>query len=220
MEYMKGRPVKKLIRRNGMIPEKMALAIALFTARGLQSAHERGIIHGNLKPSNLLVSREGVVKCCDTGLPRSSEIVVDEALIEELPQELTSAAVAYICPEIANGAGDLRPQADVYSLGMVLFHMLTGRPPFKGEVRQILEAVRRGEGPRFVTNDENASDESRALVMAMIAPDLRKRVKDMEIVIKQLRRIIQSRKKSPPRKPPETFDDDAPSVEGILLPPR
>lgn len=219
MEYLKGRSLKKLIRRNGLIPEKMAVAIALFVARGLRCAHEKGIIHGNLKPSNILVNREGIVKCADTGLPRSSEIVLDESLASELPADLKSEAIEYICPEIVTGAGDLQPQADIYSLGMVLFHMLTGREPFKGTVREVLDRIRRRETPRFVSTDEGIAEGARKLVLHMIQPEVRDRPKNMGVVIEEARQVLDSLKgrAKGPRSP--SLDDDAPSMEGIVLPP-
>jgi serine/threonine protein kinase len=218
MEFVKARPLKKLIRRNGMIPEKMALAVALFIARGLQHAHDRGIIHGNLKPANVLVNRQGYVKCSDTGLPRSSEIVVDESLASDLPGELSPAAVSFVCPEIVQGLGDLRPAADVYGLGMLLFHMLTGRNPFRGTVHEILERIRRAETPRFVSSDDNASEPARVLVRHMIEPGLPARVPSMDVVITELRNILDALKSSTDVTGMGPFSEDTPSKEGIQLP--
>jgi len=191
MEYMRGRSLKRLIRRNGFIPERMALGIALFLARGLQHAHERGIIHGNLKPSNVLIDREGRVKTTDCGLPRSSEMIVRESTTRKLPKELKPEAVTYIPAEIVIGASDLRPQTDVYGLGMLLYHMLTGRVPYKGTIHDILENVKRGITPRFVSSDYLVSRESKLLVTKMIKPRPADRVKNLELVAKYVQLILE-----------------------------
>src|SRR5438067_2016944 len=93
----------------------------------LSAAHRAGLVHRDVKPENILLSDDGVVKVADFGLARAVE-----SDIASTRTGLMMGTVAYCAPEqIANGSAD--PRSDVYSAGIVLFELLTGQPPYKGE---------------------------------------------------------------------------------------
>src|SRR5882672_10622890 len=97
-------------------------------ARALQNAENHRLVHRDIKPGNVMISRSGVVKLCDLGLAQridaAKEGVKDDGVIMGSPY--------YISPEQIEGRADLDSRADIYSLGATLFHILTGRPPYLG----------------------------------------------------------------------------------------
>ena len=125
-EYVEGETLKDRIRRHGRLPIDEAVAYAIEVARALGAAHERGIVHRDVKPQNVLVDEEGTAKVTDFGIAR------------DLGQEGLTAdgrvlgTTDYVSPEQALGRA-VTGQSDLYSLGIVLFEMLTGDVPFKGE---------------------------------------------------------------------------------------
>ena len=126
MELIEGETLAERLRRHGRLPWRKAVAIMEPVASALGAAHEAGIIHRDVKPGNIMIARNGDVKVMDFGIA---------AATWALPLTTTSAAMGtatYISPEQASGQG-VSPQSDVYSLGVVLYEMLTGRPPFTGE---------------------------------------------------------------------------------------
>lgn len=127
MEYVEGRSLKELLAKGRLEPDR-ALRIALSVARTLQFAHERGIVHRDVKPANLLVDAKDQVRILDFGLAKS--------LAEGKTLTLSSTMLGtpyYMSPEQAFAAPEeVDARADVYSLGAVLYEMLTGRPPFEG----------------------------------------------------------------------------------------
>jgi serine/threonine-protein kinase len=126
-EFIEGENLKELIQRAGALPLRRAVELAATVADGLAFAHERGLVHRDVKPQNVLLSENGTVKVTDFGIARSLE--VDHGLTQ------TGTVVGtgeYLAPEQANG-GVVSPATDVYSLGVVLWEMLTGRVPFEGD---------------------------------------------------------------------------------------
>ena len=108
------------------LPLDQAVDIALQVCRGLEYAHSHGIVHRDLKPGNVSLTAQGIVKICDFGLASATDR-------SRLTQEgMMVGTVAYMPPEQAMG-GEVTAQADLYSLGAMLYEMVTGRPPFVGD---------------------------------------------------------------------------------------
>ena len=128
MEFVEGESVMDLIARTGALPERRALEIVLQVAGALEHARRKGLIHRDMKPANILMDREGTAKLADMGLAR--KVSAPES------SRQTSAGIIvgtpdYLSPEQARGEEDLDTRADIYSLGVTLFHMTTGRLPFE-----------------------------------------------------------------------------------------
>jgi serine/threonine protein kinase len=120
MELVEG----ETLAERGRVPLEEARALALQAARGLAHAHDAGLIHRDIKPGNLLVRVDGTLKIADFGIARAAETTA----LTKAGTVLGTAA--YLAPEQALGE-EVTPAADVYSLGAVLYELLTGRPPFE-----------------------------------------------------------------------------------------
>ena len=125
MEYLDGRTLKELLVRNGPTPIPIAIDYARQILGGLAFAHRNGIIHRDIKPHNIVVGSDGRLKVTDFGIARSGASQMTEA------GSIVGTA-QYLSPEQARGA-PVDPRSDLYSLGIVLFEMLTGQVPFTGD---------------------------------------------------------------------------------------
>jgi eukaryotic-like serine/threonine-protein kinase len=125
-EYVEGENLKRLVER-GPVPVETAVELALQIARGLSFAHQHGLVHRDVKPQNVLLNGSGEAKVTDFGIARSMSVQ------HGMTQTGTVLGTSdYIAPEQAQGR-HVDEQSDVYSLGVVLFELLTGRVPFPGE---------------------------------------------------------------------------------------
>lgn len=124
MELVEGVTLKKYIEKRERIPYKEAVSIAIQIAKGMEAAHENHIVHRDIKPQNIIISKEGKVKVTDFGIAKaaSSSTINTSAM----------GSVHYISPEQARG-GYADERSDIYSFGVTLYEMLTGKVPFDGD---------------------------------------------------------------------------------------
>ena len=127
MEYVEGLTVYDVVKQKGVYAEKEALLIISQMADALHHAHEKGLIHRDVKPKNIMITSEGVAKLADMGLAR--ELTDTDAAESE--QGRAYGTPYYIAPEQIRGEIDIDYRADIYSLGATLYHMVTGRVPFE-----------------------------------------------------------------------------------------
>ncbi len=144
LEYVEGESLFERIRREGPLPERQAVSLVLQIAHVLQLAHEKGIIHRDVKPANILLHRHGIPKLCDLGLARP----VDACDADSLTQSgVVLGSVAYMSPEQMADPRRADARADIYSLGATLYHLLTGRAPFAAD-SIVAMACRHAQDPR------------------------------------------------------------------------
>ena len=184
LEYVDGETLKSLIRRDGPLEIPQAIAYAIEIARALGAAHERQIVHRDVKPHNILIDPEGRAKITDFGIARS--------LSEE---GLTMAGrvlgtTDYVSPEQALGQA-VTPQSDLYSLGIVLYEMLTGDVPFHGEtpVAVAMKHVRE-ELPDVQARRPEISAATAAVVDRAVAKDLGRRFADSTAMEEALEDVL------------------------------
>ncbi len=140
MEYVDGQDLKAFIRQNGRLSVHQAVDIALQICAGVGHAHRAGIIHCDIKPQNVLVTKDGRVKVTDFGIARAlSELGITES-------DIVWGSPLYFAPEQA--AGDPpSPASDVYSIGVIMYEMLSGLPPFQAEKPAALALMHMREDP-------------------------------------------------------------------------
>ncbi len=129
MEYIEGKTLYDLMQEGHSFSEAEALDIAIQIAEALAHAHQRQLIHRDVKPKNIILTPQGVAKLTDLGLARAA----DDKLAAEMEAGKAYGTPYYISPEQIRGELDIDFRADIYSLGATLYHLVTGRPPFEGE---------------------------------------------------------------------------------------
>ena len=168
MELVEGITLKKYIEKRGRIPFKEAVSIAIQVANGLDAAHKHNIVHRDIKPQNIIISKEGKVKVTDFGIAK----VASSSTINS---SSTMGSVHYISPEQARG-GYSDARSDLYSLGITIFEMLTGTVPFDGDStvtddiplsidRIVLKLTQKKPDRRYQTAAELITDLKKSLVM-------------------------------------------------------
>ena len=124
MELVEGITLKKYIEKKGVLGVREAVSIAIQVAQGIDAAHKHNIVHRDIKPQNIIISKEGKVKVTDFGIARAaSSNTINSSVM---------GSVHYISPEQARG-GYSDEKSDIYSFGITLYEMLTGRVPFEGD---------------------------------------------------------------------------------------
>jgi serine/threonine protein kinase/Flp pilus assembly protein TadD len=183
MEYVPGEDLKSLIRSIGALPVGKAVAVGRQVAEGLAEAHRLGVVHRDLKPQNVMIDRQGGARIMDFGIARSVRA-----------KGLTGAGVMigtpeYMAPEQVDGK-EADPRADVYALGVVLFEMLTGRPPFEGETA-LAVAVKQKSEPAPDPRGSNAQipEELAKLVLKCLKKERGERYQGAEELAAELARI-------------------------------
>lgn len=129
MEYVEGRTVHDDIVKHKRYSEKDAVEIVIQVAEALEHAHKRGLIHRDVKPKNIIITTDGVVKLADMGLARA----ISDKEAAEAEAGKAFGTPYYISPEQIRGEVDIGPPADIYALGATLYHMLTGSVPYEAK---------------------------------------------------------------------------------------
>jgi eukaryotic-like serine/threonine-protein kinase len=183
-EYVEGETLKERIRRFGRLDIPESLAYAIEIARALAVAHDRGIVHRDVKPQNVLVDEEGSAKVTDFGIARTLD---QEGLTAD---GRVLGTTDYVSPEQALGHA-VTGQSDIYSLGIVLYEMLTGEVPFKGE-NQVAVAMKhvREELPDIQYRRPEVSSALAAVLDAATAKELDRRYQSIHELQRDLEDVL------------------------------
>jgi tetratricopeptide (TPR) repeat protein len=203
LEYIDGETLANALEREGKIPLKIALRITAQVAQGLQHAHERGIVHRDIKPGNIMIARDGNAKITDMGLARLS-------YMHDSPRQgFTVGTPAYMSPEQVMTPDKMDARSDIYSLGATLYHMLFGRPPHLGRTAEEVMT-------KVVKEDEHYPASTPKGVVAFLRKMLDKnpnrRFNDAGMVSKVVLKLIESPESLPTDEETEIiFDKKKPS---------
>ena len=154
----------------GRLDEAFVKKMAGQLLKALSYAHRRGIIHRDIKPSNILLTPEGTVKVADFGIAR---IIEEDDLAGGEPGEIVGSA-RYMSPEQLKGE-DATPESDIYSIGVLLYHCLTGRPPFSGDVKSLARQHISGEPTPPSLINRSISPGMEAVILKALEKDPEKR---------------------------------------------
>ncbi len=178
MEYIDGIELKEKIK-SGPIPLDEAINIATHIAEGLDAAHKKGIVHRDVKSSNIMITEDGKIKIMDFGLAKISGG-------DQVTQiGTTIGTVAYMSPEQTRG-DEVNNQTDIWSFGVVLYEMLTGELPFRGDYEQAIIYSILNEEPQPFDVDENQQTMQKVVKKAL-KKDPDKRYRQMSELIADLK---------------------------------
>ena len=197
MEYVEGITLKTYIEKKGHLNYKEVISIAIQVGRGIEAAHNKGIIHRDIKPQNIIISHEGKVKVTDFGIARAASSNTMSADV--------MGSVHYSSPEQARN-GYVTAQSDIYSLGIVMYEMATGVVPFDGETAvQIAIQHLQGEmtPPSKLIEDIPVSIEKIILKATQKSPE--RRYSDMGELLVDLKKALVN--------PDEDFVTMAPAID-------
>jgi serine/threonine protein kinase/Leucine-rich repeat (LRR) protein len=188
MEYVEGKDLSALVKKNGPLPVAKATNYILQAARGLEFAHKKGVVHRDIKPANLLLDSEGTVKILDMGLARIESPGAAQA--ELTGTGTVMGTVDYMSPEQAFNTKDADARADIYSLGCSLYYLIAGKATYGGQtvVEKIL-AHREKEIPSLRTEQAEVTDELEAVFKKLVAKKIEDRYQTMAEVIAELERL-------------------------------
>jgi serine/threonine protein kinase len=209
MEFVKGKNLGQVTHSQGKLDVDEAVGYILQAARGLKFAHDQGMVHRDIKPDNLMLNDQGIVKVADLGLVKTAGMAPAEDQagggggsrppsltgLASLPS-VTNVGVAmgtpsYMAPEQGRNAATVDHRADIYSLGCTLYVMVTGRPPFQG--KSALEVMTKHLTEPVVAPDQVAKRVPKALsgiIVRMLAKKPEDRYPDLGAVIVELEKFL------------------------------
>lgn len=196
MEYVSGEDLKSLIRRIGQFTVGKAVFIARQACEGLTEAHRLGVVHRDLKPQNIMIDQEGNTRVMDFGIARSLQKrgMTDTGVIVGTPE--------YMSPEQVEGK-TIDQRSDIYSLGIILYEMLTGKVPFEGETPLSVAVKQKTEKPRDPKRlNRQIPDEISRLILKCLEKDKTLRYQSTEELLADLS-LIESKIPSTDRVYPE-----------------
>jgi serine/threonine-protein kinase len=186
MEHIDGEPLSAIIRSQAPLPGLRAAAIAADIAKALSYAHRHGVVHRDVKPGNVLITRDGQVKVADFGIARA--VGSDESVTQT---GLVMGTATYFSPEQAQGLG-VDGRSDVYSLGVVIYEMVTGRAPFMADTPVAIAYKHVSEAPVPPRELEpRLSPALEAIIMRAMAKNPAERYATAEDLHADLQRFMQ-----------------------------
>jgi WD40 repeat protein len=195
MEYVDGQDLGTVLQQRGRLTVKQAVDCVLQAARGLEYAHRLGVIHRDVKPRNLMLDKDGIVKLLDLGLAHFEgfqDAGVATPNRDRLLTDLTKTgqvmgSVHFMSPEQTENAHDVDCRADIYSLGCTLYLLLIGKPPYEGpSVGDIVDAHRHAPIPSLCAQRDDVPEELDCVFQKMVAKSRTDRQQDMSQVICEL----------------------------------
>lgn len=201
MELVDGKNLAELVQETGKLPPRVAAGYILQAARGLEYAHNCGMVHRDIKPANLMLNKSGVVKVADLGLVKWDQVTEGEPLdganvTRPKSRDLTVVGstlgtINYMSPEQALDSTSVDHRADIYSLGCTFYALLTGTPPYKGKsVAEVISKHQIDPPPRVDIRSENLPGDINAIIGKMMAKNPADRYQNLGEAIADLERFL------------------------------
>jgi serine/threonine-protein kinase len=185
LEYIDGLSLEQLIRRERYLPNDLALYIFFQACKALKYAHSKNVVHRDIKPANLLLSREGEVKLVDFGIA-TSEAEAEQGLTRD---GMTLGSPSYMAPEQFENSRYVDERADIYSLGVMLYEMVTGKKPYPGGFSaELVHAIQRGKYAAPQRFNPKVSRLVRRIIRRTVHPRRKRRYRDVGRLLELLRR--------------------------------
>jgi serine/threonine protein kinase/tetratricopeptide (TPR) repeat protein len=217
MEYVSGEDLKNMIRMSGQLGMGTAVSIAKQVCEGLAEAHRRGTIHRDLKPSNIMIDREGTVRIMDFGIARSIHVkgITGGGVMIGTPE--------YMSPEQVESK-EIDQRTDIYSLGIILYEMLTGHVPFEGDTPFTVGVKHKSEIPKSPRElNAHIPEDLNRLVLKCLEKDKNKRYQnadELRIELEKIEKGIPTTERTIPKPKPFTSKEITVklSIKKILAP--
>jgi len=206
MEYVNGKTLKNLIKKRGVLSLSETIDIMLQLTSGIACAHDRYIIHRDIKPQNVMILEDGRVKITDFGIA----VALNSAELTQTNSVMGS--VHYLPPEQANGSG-ATVKSDIYSLGILMYELLTGKLPFKGEnaveiaIKQMKDKI-----PNIIEQNPNVTQSVENIVLKACAKNPQNRYETVRDMHEDLRTALSESRKDEKRLVYEYPDTDVEEV--------
>ena len=196
-EYVQGRNLKEFITRKGPLEVPIALHVLKQVAAALQVAADKGIVHRDIKPENILLTKKGEAKVADFGL---AQLTLGGERVELTQVGVTMGTPLYMSPEQVNGK-PLDARSDIYSLGVMAWHMLAGHPPFTGETALAVAVKHLNEQPPSLADIRpDVPVGVRTLIERMMSKKKEDRPADAQTVLAEIKQLLRqvTNKEAPP----------------------
>lgn len=202
MELINGKTLKRFIQENGKVNWKQVVHITIQIASALEQAHKNHIIHRDIKPHNIIITQENVAKVADFGIARA----ITSSTITQV--EDTMGSVHYLSPEQARG-GFVNEKSDLYSLGIVIYEMVTGEVPFQGDtsVAVALKHIQEDVTPPIELN-QSIPESLNSIILKLLKKNIDERYKNASALIHDLNRVYLEPEVNIMQ---SNFDDNAPT---------
>ena len=188
MEYVDGLDLQQLVKRDGAVDPSTAADLIAQAARGLAHAHKKGVIHRDVKPANLLIDVDGVVRLLDMGLALVT--ATDEESLTVANNENVLGTADYLAPEQALNSHEVDHRADIYGLGCTMYFLLTGKPPFSDGTLAQRIAKHQTEMPTAIRQlRPDCPGELEGICVKMIQKDMRYRYQSASDVAEVLEKF-------------------------------
>ncbi|MGD0088404.1 MAG: protein kinase [Planctomycetota bacterium] len=199
MEYVDGPNLRQVLKEQKVIPEERALTIAREMAGALECAARNGIVHRDIKPDNILLTKQGQAKLADLGLAK--QMSSDDPSVTQSGQSVGTPF--YMAPEQARGAsGEIDIRTDIYALGATLFHLVTGQTPFNGDTSAVIMTKQITEpAPRANRVNPAVSEACTRLILRMMQKKREQRFQTPQELVAQIEKVLRHEEMPEPQRP-------------------
>jgi serine/threonine-protein kinase len=195
LEYVDGPSLETLLRKERYLPEHVALRIFRSSCRALQYAHERGVVHRDIKPGNILISTDGQVKLVDFGIASIHGGESEDNLTRE---GMTLGTPSYMPPEQYADSRSVDKRADIYAMGVMLYEMTTGKKPFPNSLSaEAIRKIQQGKYTKPRKHNPKISPATQRLVKRCMRVKPERRFQSMTAILERLEKVTDRRVRIP-----------------------